>query len=872
MSKATLSRYLANGLYRVPRETKDAYVRANTKEEDHQGYIQFGLTKLEIEEVAENIEKQAARDVLDHVRFKTRERNSSRRELIQTTAERCSLRNDIELKNENMRTEAPDLIKNGLTQRQEVYILPRRNSSSPIRGVEVTQRVYAGETLVEELRCPAPPAPLDQESPWRNWDFDAGLVDAIRAREKYDKFKNDTAEFAKTPTFDDKKFNANDELPYMTNSSLEESLKSGGKTGEDRWEEALTERVTSKTPLRIQWYSSRGCMKESDQKAKGIMLQDPDVILERSFRKTSHALENKFVDERLRRQATARDKKVHFPRISYVKPNFSNTSPVQKHTLAYDHAAVQVEYPPNMHGIALFNQQTLGKSKWLTVPPEVRRERLKLLDETAIWCKRQSKYLSSRGILELRPDEGVLHNRHEQWIAKLRGPRGSPYLHGIFEVKIILREYPTKPPLIEFLTPIFHPALKLGPEVFLNIDWTCGAARWSHRLSLPAVAEIILHIMRFPENNVHTGGRASDVWENDDKMIFFREAASKSMQYAHAHNISEAEISYGINMLAKACQYKSKMENRQLSGAYLHYSPAFPMSLSVKKGKLAGHRVIISPEFRICPVLRKNEIKYPKSTFAGRQKQGCQWAPGRRMLYNGMAKVKKTDRLQRPSDSILNGSLSKNQTIGFKGKNYLGKMILEPLTKRDLEIIAQTSEESSSDCGLTETESNSGDSSSEDGYISDITHYYSNGTYSLDLSKIQRDHFRYSETSRLSVKSCPSLWAESSSLSEITDRSESGTSYDASDTTLSTFRSTSRTESSVQPDDATETLSEPTILTEKKSAYGHHYLSPGRVKDLAEERGRQAILKAKEYAEELERKNSETTETKKEKADLRAEQ
>ena len=44
------------------------------------------------------------------------------------------------------------------------------------------------------------------------------------------------------------------------------------------------------------------------------------------------------------------------------------------------------------------------------------------------------------------------------WEARLRGPAGTPYENGIFELSIKCPStYPLAPPKVSFVTPIFHP-------------------------------------------------------------------------------------------------------------------------------------------------------------------------------------------------------------------------------------------------------------------------------------------------------------------------------------------------------------------------------------------------------------------------------
>ena len=84
------------------------------------------------------------------MKFK-RERNSTR---PKTYTERIIWRRNDEarLKNQELRREKKDFMKNGLTLKRNIPA--RKDMSSPIHGIRVTQRVYAGETMVEELRPP----------------------------------------------------------------------------------------------------------------------------------------------------------------------------------------------------------------------------------------------------------------------------------------------------------------------------------------------------------------------------------------------------------------------------------------------------------------------------------------------------------------------------------------------------------------------------------------------------------------------------------------------------------------------------------------------------------------------------------------------
>ena len=812
-SQETFMRYSANGLYKVTNETKETYKKDRE--------IVGGLSEKEISEVVKKIEGQARKDVENFVVFKSRERNSEHPDLIRSTWTRYSKRNDSALKNINMIREPVKMMRNGLTKREEVYIPGRKDSSSPIRGIEVTQRVYAGETMVEELRPPAPWAPLDQHSPWNHYDFDAGVIDAKSFRKKVNKHNSEVETFVHTPRFHDNKFDADtNELPYQTNAGLEKSILEGkGKLPiekRERWEEALIEKHNKKSPMRIRWHNSRP--EETVPKVRlavdrfGVTRGQTIVSSGGSHMYTEN-IENK---GRAARQKVEREKKVHFPRINYVKPPFKSHSRISKHAYAYNPSALQVDYPPHLHGIALEDKRTYGKVQSKTfAPPSVHRERVKLFEETEKWCKAEKDYLQRRGILKLCPDYNVLNNKHYQWIAELKGPVTSPYAHGIFAIKIILGDfYPTKPPRIVFYTPIFHPAIPWGIEKELKIHWHSGAAKWNHRFSLPAVCEIILQLLRFPETHVNFGRRAADVWEkNEDKDIFYREASSKARKFANAVNISELDLENGLKLVNSALHNLNPIEENRLSGAYVHFSHAFLKSTcSEKRGKIGGHRVILSPEFRFekradgnvaaekntggavderrsASSHIENSIdigsKYP--IHSGRKKQGCQWSPGRRMLYYGMVKPNKNLRKQRAPDSILYPSLSKRQQMTpiTEEETALYREMLSESDRSDLD--ESTGSESSA----------SSSSSSNEGYTSDVTTYNTNNTNLFKASfrmgtKTNSKEAKGLETNvPLSSRSLPSLSYTAESQESDDSASEYSTADSADEGTyeLSTYRS-----------------------------------------------------------------------------------
>ena len=97
-------------------------------------------------------------------------------------------------------------------------------------------------------------------------------------------------------------------------------------------------------------------------------------------------------------------------------------------------------------------------------------------------------------ILSLGPDYHDPNCDPLVWFCQINGPPGSPYEGGVFTLKItITDDYPNKPPLIEFVTPIFHPNVQNGKICLDLLD--NESSQWKNSMHIQTAVFAILQMM-----------------------------------------------------------------------------------------------------------------------------------------------------------------------------------------------------------------------------------------------------------------------------------------------------------------------------------------------------------------------------------------
>jgi len=116
------------------------------------------------------------------------------------------------------------------------------------------------------------------------------------------------------------------------------------------------------------------------------------------------------------------------------------------------------------------------------------------------------------------------------WQATIIGPQDSPYVGGVFKLKINFpQDYPFKPPRLQFTTKIYHPNINANGGICLDIL----KDQWSPALTIAKVLLSICSLLTDPNPDDPLVPEIAKLYKNDRSM-FNKTAAQWTA--AHAMN------------------------------------------------------------------------------------------------------------------------------------------------------------------------------------------------------------------------------------------------------------------------------------------------------------------------------------------------
>ena len=99
-----------------------------------------------------------------------------------------------------------------------------------------------------------------------------------------------------------------------------------------------------------------------------------------------------------------------------------------------------------------------------------------------------------------------------KWTAVMFGPDDTPWEGGTFQLEVnFSEEFPTKPPHVKFLNPMFHPNIYVNGEICLDIL----NKQWSPIYDIGAILTSIQSLLCDPNPNSPANSEAAKLWSTD---------------------------------------------------------------------------------------------------------------------------------------------------------------------------------------------------------------------------------------------------------------------------------------------------------------------------------------------------------------------
>jgi len=122
----------------------------------------------------------------------------------------------------------------------------------------------------------------------------------------------------------------------------------------------------------------------------------------------------------------------------------------------------------------------------------------------------------------------VDENNIYEWKIHMNGPENSPYQDGKFKLSIVFpNNYPFSPPLINFITPIYHCNINNSGGICLDIL----KEQWSPALTINKVMISIISLLNDPNPNDPLIPEIADIYLNN-KQQFIENAKRHTQIYA----------------------------------------------------------------------------------------------------------------------------------------------------------------------------------------------------------------------------------------------------------------------------------------------------------------------------------------------------
>jgi len=129
---------------------------------------------------------------------------------------------------------------------------------------------------------------------------------------------------------------------------------------------------------------------------------------------------------------------------------------------------------------------------------------------------------------------GPKNNQLNLWSATIFGPKDTPYEGGVFNLEIrFTKDYPFKPPLVKFITPIYHCNISSCGGICLDIL----KQNWSPALTISKLLISICSLLSEPNPSDPLVPSIARLYK-ENKLVHDTNAREYTLKYALDDNLS----------------------------------------------------------------------------------------------------------------------------------------------------------------------------------------------------------------------------------------------------------------------------------------------------------------------------------------------
>jgi ubiquitin-protein ligase len=135
------------------------------------------------------------------------------------------------------------------------------------------------------------------------------------------------------------------------------------------------------------------------------------------------------------------------------------------------------------------------------------------------------------GQFDIKPSDNTMFH----WTGDIYGPQDTPYANAKFKIDIAIPDtYPNVPPLIKFVTKVFHPNIDKTGQICLNILRAPPNGDWKPCINLPKVVLSVHSLLSDPNPMDPLNTEAGNMYKADPVM-FFSTAREWTTSYAEIY-------------------------------------------------------------------------------------------------------------------------------------------------------------------------------------------------------------------------------------------------------------------------------------------------------------------------------------------------